>query len=204
MQESCCNNVIEKINREAICPIPRWRFMLKYSAVWGLFMGTVLAGSIGVATFLYNFILDSDWDAYRYIDGNVWFHFVSAFPYAWFGLTLFLLLAAYYNIRGTKYGYRYTALAVIALSMVISLIVGIFAFFFGFGEAVDTALETHFKAYNAITYNKEDVWLRPDKGLLAGQVMETKPQDSKFVLRDFQNNVWEIRDGNIAWNQVAS
>jgi len=182
-------NVIEKIKDGNIKPTPRWVFILKWSAIWCLFIISVLMGSIAVSLIIFQ-ISDTDWTIYSQMSHN-WLEFILwALPYFWIILMVIFLALAHYNLRHTKKGYKYNVFAVLGLSIILSIVLGGVFYFSRLSEKVEGALLSTIPQYEKLHYGKQVLWQRPEQGFLAGTVIELN--GNVFVLQDLDSRNWEV------------
>ncbi len=187
--------VIREIKEKKIEPMPRWRFLLKDYFIWSAFAVSVLVGAVSFGVILFVF-LGNDWDLYKYLRINPLKHFIFSLPYLWVLLLLAFLGLAYYNYKHTKSGYHYETYAIVGLSFLASIALGLlFHFGFGMGEKIDTALSANLPIYGQIQAycSKESVWSQPERGLLAGRI-KTVDDDNEFELEDFKGLVWQVKE----------
>lgn len=182
-------NIIGKIKKEKIKPTPKWVFLLKRSVILGLFVLSILFGSIAVSI-IFCQINDADWGAYSKMDNNFFGFVVTALPYFWIILMIGFLFLAYYNFRHTKTGYRHSVFAIFGLSIFISIITGTILHMSGMSESLEDAFHC-IPQYEKLHYGKQFLWQRPKKGFLSGTIVQL--EDGKIImLQDFDRHDWLV------------
>ena len=53
--------------------------------------------------------------------------------------------------------------------------------------------------YNRLVYTCEKQWMQPERGLLAGTIIETELPENNFILMDLDNNRWKIESSQAIW-----
>ncbi len=189
--------VLKTIEKKQITPKARWFFVLKNYIIWIFSAVFIIFGSLSVSTIL--FILTThDWDVYDYLGRSFFEHVLISIPYLWIFIFSLLILIAYYDFVHTKYGYRYAVFHIFIGIIVSSLILGTILFCLGVDSEIHEAFSKNVPFYNNLIYYKEDIWNRPEKGLLAGEVVDIKDKN-EFVIKDFQGKIWHITGDNIIW-----
>jgi hypothetical protein len=189
--ESISQKIIEKIKKENITPKPKWHFLLKNSVLWASFAVSIAIGSLAVSIILH-LTHESDWDIYRYLEKGYGHFLIDTIPLLWIGFVLLFLAVAYYNCRHTDCGYRYQAYYIVFSSFILSFILGYGCYAFGLGRIMDEMLSENVNCYCGAVARQKQVWSQPDKGLLAGRVIEIKIDDN-FDLEDFSGHIWQVR-----------
>lgn len=189
------NKVLEKIKEKKIEPKPRWQFLLKKYFIWTSFVLSVLIGAIA-SCIIADVFFDNDWDIYKYAADNPLQKIIISIPFIWFGVLVLFLALAYFNYKHMKSGYKYEAYAILGLSIITSVVLGLFLnFYFGAGEKVDALLVEHVPFYIKISShcNNKEVWMQPEKGLLAGRIVRIARPDN-FDLEDFNGLLWTVKE----------
>ncbi|MDD5551832.1 MAG: hypothetical protein PHI88_01580 [Candidatus Pacebacteria bacterium] len=198
--EKISKKTLERIKKEKITPVPRWRFLLKNYVTWLFFGLSIIIGSISFAVLLF-MILSNDWDIYKYFQKSFFEYLIGSLPYLWIIFLAVFLFLADYNLKNTKGGYRHKTYLVLILSIIISIILGSFLYSFGFGERINDVFADNFPYYRKTFYQRQEIWTNPEKGLLGGVIVKVK-NESEFSLKDFKNKIWQIkaRDTNFKGN----
>ncbi|MDX9913565.1 MAG: hypothetical protein RBS77_03230 [Candidatus Moranbacteria bacterium] len=193
--------ILKKIEKKKIKPKSKWVFLAKDCLVWGLCGLTTLVGAIamGVIIFIVN---DNDWDIYRQLEKSFFAYFFILMPYFWIIILGIFSFIAYFNYTHTRKGYLLNPYVVIAGSVAVSVILGWALFATGTSEKIDKFFAQKFPYYMNTDMHKMNFWSNPERGLVAGEVIEIKDA-SNFSLEDFNNKKWKIVGENIIWKDGA-
>ena len=188
--KSISQDTLKKIQNKDIKPKPRWHFLLKDYVVWILGLISLLVGSLSFSVVLY-MLVNNDWDVYGQISGSMWQFVLTTLPYFWLLFLLIFILAAYYNFRHTKGGYRFDIKKLIIGSVVFSMLFGVFLFKAGIGQAIDTMVSGNESFYKNFINRRAHVWSQTDKGLLAG-ILESVEDEQHIIIRSMDGSVWRV------------
>ena len=182
-------NVLAKIKKTGIKPIPKWQFMLKNSFVWGLFVVNLILGAIGFAAVIYLLVNnDAVWDFS--LTTNIFQWILLAVPLAWIALTLFFLFVAYYNFKNTEDGYRTSVWSKLLINIGIAVLLGLILYTSGFSARMNRLLSDNIPFYSHSLDVREEVWMRPEEGLLSGDILNVN--EKVIQLKDLEGNEWSI------------
>lgn len=184
------DSIMEKIEKEAIHPKPRWEFLLKDYVVWSVGVAALFVGSIAVSTVLFA-LNNADWALSQRLSDSMFSHIIRFFPFLWILLLSVFMLLAVYQIQHTKHGYRYPLTWLVFFNVCASGTVGFGLYQFGIAHIIDTQTAQWLPMYQSIEQRREALWVRPDGGLLAGIVLGTTT-DGAFELQDFSGAKWKI------------
>lgn len=185
------NKILAIIHKEHIKPVPKWKFLLKNYGRWVIFGFLVLLGSLSVSVVIFMFT-DRDWDIYRYLDKSLFEYILLGIPYFWFLLVSGFVAFAYYDLKKTRTGYKYSFTKIGAINVLASILLGTVFFYSGLGAKIDTAFADNLPYYRDLHgFNGPRVWDNPSKGLLAGEITEIMNEDS-FVVQDLKGNLWMV------------
>ncbi len=184
--------ITKDIQDQKIEPRPRWYFLFKNYGILTLFVLSIVCGAAAVSTILF-MIVDYDRDIARYLDRSELKDIILSVPYFWIIILIIFLSAAYYNFKKSYTGYRYELYKVFLISFALSVILGVGLYYGGLDSQIDEFLSQRIPLYENFIYNKDDVWVSPEQGLLSGRVVEVGEVD-KFVLEDFNGKVWQVEE----------
>lgn len=187
-------NVLEKIKKFEIKPIPKWQFMLKESFVKILFGINIFLGSIGFGIVLY-LLSNSEILQDKTLESTVWEKIVLGVPYAWILLTIFFVFVAYYNFKNTQEGYRYDVIKILVLSIFISFFLGTVLYFTRLSERLNDLFVDNIPYYTHTLDLREKIWMRPEEGYLAGKIENIDEEMRSFELIDVEGNTWIVTYG---------
>ncbi|OFW47342.1 MAG: hypothetical protein A2163_06000 [Actinobacteria bacterium RBG_13_35_12] len=192
------NEVFKKIQDNNIIPKPRWYFITKNYFIWSIFGISIILGSLAFSMVL--FIIEQlDWDIYHYIGDSFLKTVFISLPYLWLIFLILFTGAAYYNFIHTKRGYRFKFISILLISLIISITLGTGLYFNGFSERLENVFSEKIPYYNRLVYSFEKQWMKPERGLLAGIIIETGLPENNFILMDLDNNRWKIEAGKAIW-----
>lgn len=185
------NDILRKIKEEHITPKPRWEFLLKDAAVWISGIASLVVGGLATSVIIYMTRSD-DWEIIAAAGDTPTKTFLLAMPYFWILTLAAFVIIADYNFKHTKKGYRYRIPYVVAGSIIVSAFLGIFFYDAGAGRAIDRAFMERVPMYDHFGHPKVRMWMRPEKGMLAGTVIEVSTSHT-FRMQDMEKRVWQIR-----------
>jgi len=206
-QEEFTQNVVKEIDRQKLVPKPRWRFLLSDSVLWGAVGLSTLLGGLATATVIF-MICEHDWDVYSYLGRSPLEHVLVSLPYLWLAVLTFSVILADYNFRYTRRGYRHEAYKVALASILGSLVLGGALFAVGIHSQFHETLSRQIPFYENLIYDKDDIWIYPEKGLLSGRITEAGVKNDggyRFSLQDWQGRAWMVTtSGDTVWESHLS
>ncbi|MFH1427473.1 MAG: hypothetical protein ABIG60_03005 [Patescibacteria group bacterium] len=182
--------VLNKIKEKKINPKPKWEFILKNYTFWGVFVMSIIIGSLA-SSVLIHMMINNDWDLLREFSNNRLEFIFLTLPYIWFIILVLFITLAYYNFKHIKSGYRYKFEIIILASIIISILCGSLFYIIGFGQAIEYTFRENVPTYNMLMSPRDRVWLNPDKGLLIGKVINIESEEN-FNLEDLNLKIWQI------------
>jgi hypothetical protein len=182
--------VLDKIKEKNIQPKPRWECLLKEYLIWIFGTGSLLVGGLAFSVVIYMFVTN-DWDVYEYIDESFFGFIVATLPYFWLLFLALFIFIADYNFKQTKTGYRYKLIAIISVSVFISMFLGMVFYVAGMGKIIDRTFSENVPQYYHIMNKRMIIWKHPEKGLLSGVVVEVF-SNTEFKLKDTNNIYWSV------------
>lgn len=193
--EKLSKKVVEKIKKEKIKPIPKWRFILRHSLLWILFTANLIFGALGFAIIIY---LTANNDAFSEftLAENLWQWIFLSIPIAWILLTISLLIISYLYFKNTDRGYKFTAIKIFLFNICATLILGLIIYESGFSEKVNNIFLKSIPFYSHTLDTRSQVWMRPEQGYLAGDIESINKQDETLTLKDLDENNWSVDYSN--------
>ncbi len=192
------NEVLKKIKDNNIKPKPRWYFITKNYFIWSIFGISIILGSFAFSMILF-IIKQLDWDIYHYIGESFLKTVFVSLPYLWLIFLILFIGVAYYNFIHTKRGYRFKFISILLVSLIISITLGTGLYFNGFSEKLENVFLKKIPYYDRLVFSCEEQWMRPKRGLLAGTITEMGLPENSFIIKDLNNNQWEIEAGKAIW-----
>lgn len=184
---------LEKIKKEKIRPVAKWKIEARNFFWWTALVVSVLAGGISVSILAF-LISELDWQVYSHLGDSALETFLIMFPHFWLLFLGIFIFISYENLRHTKRGYHHELLVALGVIVVASLVLGAFLYFSGFNRKLNQIFVTSVPGYRNIIHTKEDQWSQPEKGLLAGKIiLEEKTADSNtLIIETFEGEKWKI------------
>lgn len=186
------NSVISRLEREALCPRSRTYFNVKEGCVWLLWLISVLVGALAVAVTL--FVVSSrQFSLYEATHENfITFLFLVA-PYLWLAILTVMVTAAWYQLRNTKRGYRFSVPWLLVGSVVFSTGLGGALHSIGTGFSIDQTLGKIVSDYPSQEKLELTMWQQPAAGRLVGQLAVAEVSAaSAFYFNDAKGKQWQL------------
>jgi len=182
-------DILGKIKKEKIQPIPRVIFFLKNFGFWGLFGASILVGAAALSLIFFSFF-----SVDRELFGRPHFPIfgmaiTTAFLF-WLVLFLLLFLAAIFGIRHTREGYKISTTHLLSGNLMASFVLATGFLFFGGSEEIEEFFAMRAPMFSHFEGQKE-IWEHPEQGFLGGEVREMG-NGEKMILRDFSGKEWEV------------
>jgi len=189
-EQEFCNKILQTIKQEKIKPKAKWEFLIKNSSIWFLSIICLFIGSLAFAVIVY-MVKNNDWDVYKNINDSLIEFILVSLPYFWLVLLVLFITAAHYNFKHTNKGYKFPLPAIIFSSVIISIVFGSLLYSLGVGHTIDKILVEKCPACGKIMNQRNQVWTQPEKGRLAGVIIEIKDQNI-FLINDLTKQQWQV------------
>jgi len=183
-------DILEKIEEKKIKPKPKWEFLLKNYIIWIFGVLSLIIGSLAVSVIIY-MLRHNDWEIYENVTNSLLEFILVTLPYFWLIVLVFFILAADYNLKHTKKGYKYNLSLIIAVSLGVNVVFGVLLYNFGIGQAIDDILGENAPFYREIINRRVPLWDHPEEGRLMGKIIKIESID-KFMIQDFRQGDWMI------------
>ena len=183
-------HILERIEREGVCPRSRWMFVGKEVVVWGAWVFTVLIGAVAVAISLF-VIMHRQYAVYEATHETFWSFMFAVLPYLWFLVFVVGSALAIYHLRHTRRGYRYSLLTTAAVGMTASLAGGAVLHYVGMGFVFDKSLGHFMPGYWSQEMVEQYFWQQPEEGRILGTYVRELP-DAVVVVEDVEGREWEV------------
>ena len=185
------DSVLEQIKKENIKPIPKWQFLLKDSVIWTTFVLSLMIGSIGTSISIFlavnSDVLNTSFNDLSFVQGIVF-----AVPFFWIILSVFFIFLAYYNIKHTEGGFRWNVLVILVINILLSLLMGLILYFTGVSAKLNQIFIDNIPYYSQFADVRDQVWMRPESGYLAGEIISIGQTDNTLILIDLNGKEWNI------------
>jgi hypothetical protein len=195
-------SIVGKIKQERIAPVPRWHFLFKSYIFWSLLGISILLGSLSFSV-IAHIINNGDIDLFTHLQGNFVVSTVILLPFLWFFSLIIFAIVAYYNWKHTKLGYKFKRRWMLGSSIVLSMSLGSVLYAFGMGNALDRVMVKAMPFYDVSKHKaREELWLKPESGLIMGKVLNIDSINNQFVIQDVQGVDWKIDEKAISVQTV--
>ncbi len=189
--ESLKTCILERIDREGVCPRPRVWFQTRECVVWTLWLISVVIGALAVAVTLYAFVIRR-YALFEVTHGSFWWSLATALPYIWLFTFVGMAAFAVYNVRHTKRGYRYPLWQILLSSMVVSILAGFGLHVAGLGFVTDTMLGERLALYQSQQKYERQLWQQPAEGRLVAAWEGRTDDEQLIVMRDIDGVTWTV------------
>ena len=184
--------ILRKIKKENIIPSPRWMFVVRDGIFWCMFIISLLLGALSFAV-LADLLLNHDWDIYFHLNKSFMQYVLLSIPYVWIISLLLFAWFACYDFVHIKGWYRCKVYVVVSISIIASLVMGIFFYYSGVGRQIDQILSDRIPFYHFVSLDKNWIWCNPHSGLLGGEIIDIKFDNGKMIVKDCHGNEWLIK-----------
>jgi hypothetical protein len=183
-------DTIDKIEKQRITPEPRHKYLVKKYGLWLIFATVLVLTALSVSV-AYDNAKNLDWDLYSFMYQSRLAYFLSTLPYFWIVLIVIFLLVAFFEIRKTETGYRYSRSKILLITIGGIVIFGISMSLLGFGGRLNSELTKEVPFYSQhMMVTKESQWMQPSKGFLAGTIVSVS--EKKLEIEDLNGGDWNI------------
>lgn len=190
-EKNITQEILDKIKDTK--PKPRWQFLLKDYFIWFSACLALMISSLALAVVLYMLIYN-DWDVYARISGSLLEFVFLTFPYFWLLFLGIFILITYYNFRQTKKGYKYKLSKIFLVALGFNILLGIFLYNMGVGQAIDNAIARRVPFYERFINPRFHIWSQTEEGFLGGIVRDIN--DECIIIEDIRGNLWSIKHFN--------
>lgn len=184
------NKILDKIKKEKMIPKSRWHFIMVHTLLGTAILTSIIIGSIAVAIVIRH-CTATDWELARQFTGGHLRSFIMIIPYLWIifiGLTIFL---ADLLFKHTKKGYRIKPWKIVAVSILFSMIGGVLFYLTKADRPIEEGIRNNLTPYHQWEIRRNEMFAAPEKGVLAGEIIEINPEE-EWIVVDFKNNKWIV------------
>ncbi len=194
--------ILTEIKNKHIVPWPRWRIFLRHTAIWLLVAIAASLSSIAFSAAIF-IVANQDWDLPQRLNINPSAFYLAILPYFWLLILVIFAIAAYFNFRHTKRGYKLPLLVVLITYIISTAGVSTALYRLGLGSKIEQMASNTVPYYNQMIYARS-VWSRHDDGLLAGKILSAITNQIKIM--DLDGEVWTVdiassSGKNIIWEE---
>ena len=186
------DKLFQRIETEQVAPRSKLFFLGRECAVWLFWMISVVMGALAIS--VTEFVVShQQYALYQATHDNFFTFVVDVLPYLWILTFAVMAVVAVYDLRHTKYGYRYPVWVILASSVVMSFAGGSAMQYFGFGYELDEHLGRYLSLYTSQGKLEQQMWQAPAEGRLIGrQVYSTLAPTSTIVFEDVSGQRWRM------------
>jgi hypothetical protein len=186
------DKILQTIKDRKIIPTSKLRFLLK-NYLWAIFAFVmVVFGSLAFSVLIF-YLKNEDWELYGRAGFSKLNIMLLAIPYFWILLSILFLLVAYYNFRHTQFGYRQRFSVIVLAYFSISLFLGSGAYFLGAGRQLEGLFfNNNLVFYGQLMEKRQEIWNKPEKGLIAGQIIFVDLNNNELQIIDPVEKVWLV------------
>jgi len=181
--------IMQKVKDGAVMKIPKWRFIMKRMFVWSSLVVAIILGAFSISMIMFQ-LIKVDWDLLPKMAPMPFFEFMKLIPYFWLIIAGLLFTFVYFDFRNTRKGYRYNGTIIVIVGLLISAAFGTGIYFLKTPERADDFFR-QIPVYRDMHPGRGDFWNVPDRGVLAGTILEIK-NDKVVILEDFGKNTWTV------------
>lgn len=184
---STVDRLFERIEAESITPTPKMTFMVTEWGIWLLWVLTVFFGAAALAISGY-VALSAQYALYEATHENFLTFIVVIMPYIWVVLFALMTYVSVYEIRNTKWGYRYSTIVILGSNIIFTIFGAIFLHCLGLGYTLDQKLGEQIGMYMSLEKREQQMWQMPTEGRLMGvlEPIET-PADGEAIILNFKD-----------------
>ncbi len=183
-------SIIDRIKKNEIKPIPRWKFVLWRLLFWALFIVAVLMGSVSMGM-VFHQIFGTEWGFIQHSIASPFHGLIFLSPYiCWVAILAIILLIAYKIFYKTDKGYRYRPGLVISVSVLISIILGFGFYQIRATQGLEDFMRNYVKPYGEMQEYREEMWVDPEDGIILGEIIEVG--DTSFTFEDASGGNWTV------------
>lgn len=203
MNMSLKNTLLERIEKDNVCPRSSWFYRTREILFWSLWILSIVIGALAFAVTLF-VVLRRQYTLYEATHTNFFTFFVDSLPYLWIVVFGLMAYVAVHNIRHTKKGYKYPLWMILASSVVLSFAGGAAMQMFGLGYAIDHKLGDYMAMYSSQEKIENKLWQAPDRGRLIGQqVFTTVSPTTTIIFEDKDGQRWRMEIDELHAQDIA-
>ena len=187
--------IFDDIKEKEIKPKPKWQFTAKnilFAAGLALFLAF---GSLAFSVMLF-LLINNDWNLRHMVAPGIISFLISTFPYIWIVFFIIFLFVSYIIFRKINGSYRFKISLVIILGIIAVLVIGSILYTAGLAKKLDFTFRKHLPKYQEVIEQRNDIWLKPEKGVLIGKVMQGN--NGNLYLMDPRGNKWTVDISSIS------
>lgn len=188
MSNKQTTKIIDKIKKENIKPLPKWKVDFKSYLYWAVLIFLILVGGLFISLALIDYLNIGPELARNLKLRNFLFTVFRATPILWIILLVLSLVFGIAAFRSTKRGYRYSIVSVLILMVFLISVLGFLSHISKIDQRIKNALEDR-PHLNKFGPSHEKRFFQPENGIIVGKV--EKIEGDKIILRSPQGK-WRV------------
>ncbi len=196
MSKNFKNNLINKIKKENIKPIPKKYFILKKILINIFLVFSILIWALSVSIIFW-YLFEADWFLSHKL-GLIKIA-INFLPIFWILFLIVSITISYFNFKNTEKGYKFYLWQIVLVNILLSVIVWTLFYFTWFSQIAEEKIQNNLPKYREfLVWDKisrmKKVWQNEEKGLLLWIILSTEGFSplNNFKLKDTNNKVWNI------------
>ena len=121
---------------------------------------------------------------------------VAIMPYIWVVLFALMTYISVYEIRNTKWGYRYSTIVILGSNVIFTILGAMLLHCLGLGYTLDKKLGEQIGMYMSLEKREQLMWQMPDEGRLVGvlEPLETPAEGETVIMnfKDIKGVLWRL------------
>ncbi len=194
--ESLVASVFDRIETECVKPRSKWYFVFKNELFWGTGLLCIIIGSISVAAGLFA-VSYMEFDYYSVTHDSLISFLLDTLPLMWVACLIAFMVLGYVQIRHTRRGYKYSLIIIVGSTFALSIAGGTVLHAYGFGALLERAVGSSIPFHKSAFIDREQIWQKVERGVIAGEVIFIEHDNSSFVLKDLSGRSWLIESTDL-------
>lgn len=181
--------ILEKIRTQGVKPLNKGFFRIRDYTLWTIVAVCSVALALGAGMIIL-MLKSIDHGLFSRLGLSLIEEFLYSVPTFWILATVVVAIAAYFNLRHTRRGYRISGKQFAIYAAIVALVLGSIIYALDISKYIDKAAHS-IPLYSTMVPFDTNTWFEPDRGLLSGAV-KIKTSDNSFTLRDENFDLWTI------------
>ncbi len=185
------SEILQKIKKDQIKPIPKWQCQLINGAFWLAVVGAVILSSLFFSVVLIN-IFELPFEIFHHIRiGQYPGIFFRLFPFVWLSLIIIASFLSLMALHKTRYGYRYGFALLASILLTIILMFGFVLHQLRVNQPLRDFTENRIPpSFRGGPFNKAQNEIFVEDGLLGGEII--KKTENKIFIKNLVKEKWEV------------
>jgi heme/copper-type cytochrome/quinol oxidase subunit 2 len=157
---------------------------------WVFSVISIIVGGIGTSICFY-LLTNNDIFSTEFKDLSILQTLIIAVPFFWIIISVFFLFLAFYNFKHTEGGYKWNVAKLFIINILASLVIGLTLYSTGASGALNDVF-SGLPFYSQIADVRDQVWMRPESGYLAGDIVAVNINGKEITIKDLNNKSWTV------------